>query len=117
MSPAAPAAVPAAASAAEPAADRTPAQAAAAALAPATTRRGKLARRAGAAALLAVLVGAAVAQTGCVVPIYATERDERARQLLYVSENLRHITRIWERIWFLDLPDTATPYRTHGGII
>ncbi|MEM9704110.1 MAG: hypothetical protein AAF907_16845 [Planctomycetota bacterium] len=68
-------------------------------------------------AALAVLVGGAAIQTGCVVPIYATEREERARQLLYVSENLRHITRIWERIWFLDLPDTATPYRTHGGII
>lgn len=75
------------------------------------------ARRFKAAAALALLVGAAAIQTGCVVPIYATEREERARQLLYVSENLRHITRIWERIWFLDLPDTATPYRTHGGII
>ena len=74
-------------------------------------------RRLRVAAALAVLVGAAAIQTGCVVPIYATEREERARQLLYVSENLRHITRIWERIWFLDLPDTATPYRTHGGII
>ncbi len=78
---------------------------------PAKIRRLKM------AAALALLVGAAAIQTGCVVPIYATERDERARQLLYVSENLRHITRIWERIWFLDLPDSATPYRTHGGII
>ena len=87
---------------------------------PATRRpvgRRATRRRLGAFAALALLAGSAAAQTGCVVPIYATERDERARQLLYVSENLRHITRIWERIWFLDLPDTATPYRTHGGII
>ena len=91
---------------------------------PDTTRRttraaGRAARtrRLGALAALLLLVGGAAVQTGCVIPIYATERDERARQLLYVSENLRHITRIWERIWFLDLPDTATPYRTHGGII
>ena len=82
-----------------------------------TRRRPSLARRVKIAAAFAVLGGAAAIQTGCVVPIYATEREERARQLLYVSENLRHITRIWERIWFLDLPDTATPYRTHGGII
>ncbi|NNJ26538.1 hypothetical protein [Alienimonas chondri] len=88
---------------------------------PKTTRlkavRSTRTRRLKTAAALALLVGAAAIQTGCVVPIYATERDERARQLLYVSENLRHITRIWERIWFLDLPDSATPYRTHGGII
>ena len=83
---------------------------------PAEARRLR-ARRLKAVAGLALLLGGAAIQTGCVVPIYATERDERARQLLYVSENLRHITRIWERIWFLDLPDTATPYRTHGGII
>ena len=83
------------------------------------TRPGRpaLARKLRVAFASAVLGGAAAIQTGCVVPIYATEREERARQLLYVSENLRHITRIWERIWFLDLPDTATPYRTHGGII
>ena len=79
--------------------------------------RRPAARRLGVLAALALLIGGAALQTGCVVPIYATERDERARQLLYVSENLRHITRIWERIWFLDIPDTATPYRTHGGII
>ncbi len=56
-------------------------------------------------------------QIGCVLPIYDTQRDERTRQLIYTSENLRHIPRIWERIWFLDLPDMETPYRTHGGII
>ena len=81
------------------------------------SRRAAVARKLRVAFAFAVLGGAAAIQTGCVVPIYATEREERARQLLYVSENLRHITRIWERIWFLDLPDTATPYRTHGGII
>ncbi|MEM9702817.1 MAG: hypothetical protein AAF907_10290 [Planctomycetota bacterium] len=83
---------------------------------PRATRAAKV-RRLKLVAALAVLVGGAAIHTGCVVPIYATEREERARQLLYVSENLRHITRIWERIWVLDLPDTATPYRTHGGII
>ena len=41
----------------------------------------------------------------------------RARELIFTSEGLRHIPEIWERIWGLDMPDVATPYRTHGGVI
>lgn len=68
--------------------------------------------------LLSILfIVASLLETGCVIPIYATARDERSRQLIYVSEGLRHIPRIWERVWNLDLPDFATPYRTHGGVI
>jgi hypothetical protein len=37
--------------------------------------------------------------------------------LIYQSESLRHIPEIWERFWGLDLPDLATPYRVHGGVI
>ena len=58
-----------------------------------------------------------ITQIGCVVPIYSSQRDIRTRQLIYVSEGLRHINEIWERVWGLDLPDLATPYRTHGGVI
>ena len=54
---------------------------------------------------------------GCVVPIYNSSRDVRARQLIFNSENLRHIPEIWERIWFMDIPDPETPYRVHGGVI
>ena len=54
---------------------------------------------------------------GCVTPIYSSSGDVRARQLIYTSENFRQITEIWERFWFLDAPDNATPYRTHGGVI
>ena len=64
-----------------------------------------------------VLLVGTIVQAGCVVPIYSSSRDERARQLIFDSENLRHIPRIWERIWFMEMPDTATPYRTHGGVI
>lgn len=66
--------------------------------------------------LVAVLVASAW-QAGCVVPIYSSSPDRRARQLIFVSESLRHIPQIWERIWGLDMPDVATPYRTHGGVI
>lgn len=56
-------------------------------------------------------------QSGCIVPIWSATPDERVRQLIYSSENYRHIPKIWERIWFLDQPDFETPYRTHGGVI
>lgn len=64
-----------------------------------------------------LLLAANAVQIGCFVPIYSSSPDIRTRQLIYVSENLRHIPEIWERVWFLDMPDTATPYRTHGGVI
>ena len=63
-----------------------------------------------------LLVGA-VMQTGCIVPIWSSRRDVRTKELIYSSENLRHIPNIWERAWNLDAPDYATPYRTHGGVI
>lgn len=63
-----------------------------------------------------VLVAASV-QIGCIVPIYSSSPDIRARQLIFVSEGYRHIPEIWDRIWGLDMPDVATPYRTHGGVI
>jgi len=67
--------------------------------------------------LKGLLVAAVVANAGCIVPIYSSNPDIRARELIYTSESLRHIPEIWERIWFLDAPDFETPYRTHGGVI
>ena len=63
-----------------------------------------------------LLAGSAI-QVGCLVPYYSALKDERARQLIFVSEGLRHIPNIWERGWFLEMPDVITPYRTHGGVI
>ena len=68
-------------------------------------------------ALVALLLSSSLINTGCVIPIYSSSRDIRARQLIYTSEGLRHIPEIWERIFGLELPDLATPYRTHGGVI
>jgi hypothetical protein len=59
----------------------------------------------------------ACASMGCMMPIWSPNPDVRARQLIYQSESLRHIPEIWERIWGLDQPDLATPYRVHGGVI
>ncbi|MSR57443.1 MAG: hypothetical protein EXS05_07205 [Planctomycetaceae bacterium] len=64
-----------------------------------------------------VLFAAILSSIGCVVPIYSSNRDVRARQLIYTSENLRQVADVWERIWFLDNPDFETPFRTHGGVI
>lgn len=54
---------------------------------------------------------------GCILPIYSSNRDIRARQLIFHSEDLRHVPEIWERAWAMEMPDVATPYRTHGGVI
>lgn len=63
------------------------------------------------------MLAASLSQVGCIVPIYSSSPDVRARQLIFVSEGYRHIPEIWDRIWGLDMPDVATPYRTHGGVI
>ncbi|HUQ71405.1 MAG TPA: hypothetical protein VM165_17890 [Planctomycetaceae bacterium] len=70
--------------------------------------------RLGLAVLLTIAAGV---QVGCIVPIFSSSPDVRARQLIFASESYRHIPEIWERIWGLDMPDVATPYRTHGGVI
>ena len=67
--------------------------------------------------LTATLGSCLAASSGCVIPIYSGEPVERARQLIFTSEDLRQFTEEWERIWFLDQPSHLTPFRTHGGII
>ena len=64
-----------------------------------------------------LLLAGSLGQIGCIVPIYSSSPDVRARQLIFASESYRHVPEIWERIWGLDMPDVATPYRTHGGVI
>ncbi len=64
-----------------------------------------------------LLIAAAVVNAGCIIPIYSSDPAVRAKELIYTSEDFRHIPEIWERIWFLDMPDLETPFRTHGGVI
>ncbi len=63
---------------------------------------------------LGLMIGPAV---GCVIPAYSGDPIRRTQQLIFTSENLRLLLDEWERIWFLDMPDHCTPYRTHGGVI
>jgi hypothetical protein len=67
--------------------------------------------------VVGLLLAATSLQVGCFLPIYSPRKYDRARELIYASESLRHISNIWERMWFLDMPDLETPYRTHGGVI
>jgi hypothetical protein len=68
--------------------------------------------------LLGLVFGLLVSTTaGCIIPAYSADPSRRTQELLFTSENLRLILDEWERIWFLDMPDHSTPYRTHGGII
>lgn len=68
--------------------------------------------------LLAILLGLSISSSvGCLIPAYSADPVRRAQQLIWTSEDLRHILDDWERIWFLDMPSHLTPYRTHGGIM
>ena len=68
--------------------------------------------------LLAALLGLCLGtSTGCFLPAYSPDPQQRTKELLYTSENLRLFLEEWERIWLLDQPDHMTPYRTHGGVI
>ncbi len=67
--------------------------------------------------MVGLLLASSALSAGCALPIWSPNPETRARQLIFQSESLRHIPEIWERIWGLDLPDVATPYRVHGGVI
>ncbi|MHC2070761.1 hypothetical protein ACYFX5_25095 [Bremerella sp. T1] len=68
--------------------------------------------------IVALLLGIAlISNTGCFLPIYSADPSVRTQELIYTSENERHILEEWQRIWFLDQPSHLAPYRTHGGII
>ena len=68
--------------------------------------------------LLATVLGLGLASsTGCLVPLYSADPVRRTQQLIFSSEDLRHLLDDWERIWMLDMPSHLTPYRTHGGLI
>lgn len=68
--------------------------------------------------LLATILGLLLSSSvGCFLPAYSGDPNRRVPQLIYTSENLRLLLDDWERIWFLDQPSHASPYRTHGGII
>jgi hypothetical protein len=67
--------------------------------------------------LTGMLLATCAVQVGCFVPIWSSNQDVRAKQLINASESMRHIPEIWERVWGLDAPDFATPYRVHGGVI
>ena len=54
---------------------------------------------------------------GCFLPIYSARPERRVQQLLFTSEDLRHVVEEWERFWFLDQPSHMSPVRVHGGII
>jgi hypothetical protein len=67
---------------------------------------------------LAVLLGLFIlTSTGCVHAIFSGDPVRRNNQLLYKSQDMRHIKDEWERFWMLDQPAHTTPFRTHGGIM
>ena len=66
--------------------------------------------------LLAAVAGLAMANAGCLINAYSSDPNERMKELINQSEDLRQIRYEWERIWFTDQPSHLTPERVHGGI-
>lgn len=64
--------------------------------------------------LLGVVLSSSV---GCFLPIYSADPTRRAQQMAFTSEDLRSFYDVWERVWFLEMPDHMTPQRIHGGVI
>jgi len=57
------------------------------------------------------------ANVGCFLPIYSGDPAIRTRELIYTSDDLRHLRQEWERFWFMDQPSHLSPFRVHGGVI
>jgi hypothetical protein len=66
---------------------------------------------------ITLLLGCLTSTVGCFLPAYSANPDQRVRQLLNTSEDLRNLVAEWERFWFLDQPSHLSVVRTHGGII
>ena len=67
--------------------------------------------------LLAVLTMALVlSNSGCLINIYSSDPNERIKELLNNSEDLRQIQKEWSRFWFTDQPSHMTYDRIHGGL-
>jgi hypothetical protein len=66
--------------------------------------------------LLAVVLALACSSTGCMVNLYDSNPNERLKQELNQSENLRQMRQEWNRFWMIDQPSHLTPERVHGGI-
>jgi hypothetical protein len=66
--------------------------------------------------LLLLAAASLLGSSGCFVPIYSSDPNQRIQELLNTSEDLRQISYEWQRIWFVDQPSHMTPERIHGGI-
>jgi hypothetical protein len=50
------------------------------------------------------------------INVYSSDPNQRIKQLLNQSEDIRTIREEWERIWFTDHPSHLTPDRIDGAI-
>jgi hypothetical protein len=66
--------------------------------------------------LLGAVFALTALNTGCFLNMYSSDPNERMRQELNQSENLRQLRKEWERFWMIDQPSHLSPDRVHGGI-
>ena len=66
--------------------------------------------------LLTALAFLGLANSGCFVNQYSSDKNVRMEQLLFQSEDLRQIHDEWRRFWMNDQPSHLTYERAHGGV-
>jgi len=67
--------------------------------------------------LLALMTAGLVScSSGCLINLYDSDPNERVKQLLNQSEDMRVIRQEWQRIWFTDHPSHLNPDRIDGAI-
>jgi len=62
------------------------------------------------------VAGLVLGNTGCFINTFSSDPNQRIRELLNQSEDLRQISYEWERFWFTDHPSHLTPERVDGAI-
>jgi hypothetical protein len=64
-----------------------------------------------------LLVFAAIAASGCILPAYSSDPQVRIQEEMNDSENLRQVDAEWRRFWMNDKPSSLTQDRLSGMIM
>jgi hypothetical protein len=67
--------------------------------------------------LLVVFLVLSLGNTGCFINMWSSDPNDRLKEELIVSENLRQAKNEWRRFWLLDEPSHMTPSSLHGGVM
>ena len=67
--------------------------------------------------LACLLACVALTASGCILPAYSGDPQQRIKEEMYDSENLRQAEKEWQRMWMNDKPSSLTMDRLSGAIM